>query len=112
MCLDLVEVLPLSCTEIKFSMFCCFKVGYRDDKSIWEDKYLGVLVGMSCLSVVHVVSCLVTDTGSDSSAKTLQFVSECGLQTLTHKSLTHFVVDSTHFQMHCLNFAVNVKENN
>jgi hypothetical protein len=72
----------------------------------------GVLVGMSCLSVVHAVSCLVTATGSDSSAKTVQFVSECGLQTLTYKSLTHFLVESTNFQTRCLNFAVIVKENN
>jgi len=72
----------------------------------------GVLIGMSYLSVVHGVNCLVTATGSDSSAKTLQFVSECGLQTLTYKSLTHFLVDSTHLQTRCLNFAVIVKENN
>ena len=72
----------------------------------------GVLVGISSLSVVHVVSCLCTATSSDSSAKTLQFVSECGLQTLTYKSLTHFLVDSTNFQTHCLNFTVIVKENN
>lgn len=71
-----------------------------------------MLVGMSCLSVVHVVSCLVTATDSDSSAKTLQFVSECGLQTLTYKSLAHFLMDSTHFQTRCLNFAVIVQENN
>jgi hypothetical protein len=72
----------------------------------------GELVGMSCLSVVHIVSRLLIATGSDSSAKTLQFVSECGLQTLTYKSLTYFLVESTHFQTRCLNFAVIVKENN
>jgi len=70
----------------------------------------GVSVGISCLSIVHIVSCLVTATVSDSSA--LHFVLECGLQTLTCKTLTHCLLDSTHFQTRCLDFAAIVKEDN
>jgi hypothetical protein len=81
-------------------------------KQFGKTNIWGVLVGMSCLSVFHVVSSLVTAAVSDPSAKTLQFVSQCGLQTLTFKSLTHFLVDSTHFQTRCLIFAVILKENN
>ena len=40
------------------------------------------------------------------------FVSEWGLQTLTWKTLAHFLVDSTHFETRCLDFAAIVKENN
>lgn len=61
--------LASSYIEIKFSMFWrSFRVGYGNYKSIWEDKYLGCVGRDVVLSVVHVVSSLVTATGSDSSA--------------------------------------------
>jgi len=66
-CLDLVEA--SSCTEIKYSMFWSFIESVTvitnqfGKTNIWV-----VLVGMSYLLVFHAVSCLVTATGSDSSA--------------------------------------------
>jgi hypothetical protein len=69
-----------------------------------------VFVGMSCHSVGHV-NCLVTATGNGSSVKTLHILSERGLQTVTCKTLIYFIVDSTHFQMWCLDFATIVERN-